>query len=120
MTRWIFLVSVTLTLGGCAVGFGNDLPPRLANPIAWDGLGPDPRRPVQPVRAVQNAAFKKAEISKSPAREAELATFPEFSPEWRKINDEIQAEADARLAKRLIICRGCGASNSGDHTGSIN
>lgn len=40
-------------------------------------------------------------------REAELARLPTYSREWVALRRTIDAEEDARIAKILIICRGC-------------
>jgi hypothetical protein len=48
-----------------------------------------------------------------------MAALPKYSPEWWSVHDAIELEADAKLAKAMIICRGCLPQNDGDRTGSI-
>ena len=105
--RSLFL-PVVLALCGCSSGQQAWIaqPHRL---VAWDGLGRDPALP-----AVKRAHTKpekpKSEIqekSKTEDREAALAGLREYSREWAAVRKAIDAEEDARLAKILVICRGC-------------
>jgi hypothetical protein len=52
-------------------------------------------------------------------KEVELTALQKFSPEWWSVREAIDADADARLAKNLIICRGCLPSGAEDRTGSV-
>lgn len=53
-----------------------------------------------------------ARASSVARRERELAMLPKNSPEWWALHNKIEADEDLRLAKTLIICRGCDSSGS--------
>jgi hypothetical protein len=59
-----------------------------------------------------------AETVASP-KESELALLTKFSSEWWNVHDAIESDANAKLAKVLIICRGCLSPKDNDRTGSI-
>jgi hypothetical protein len=52
--------------------------------------------------------------------EGELAALKPYSPEWWSVRDAIDRDADAKLARKLIICRGCFAAELDDETGRVN
>ena len=54
----------------------------------------------QPVRLAQAGIV-------TPSGPDRLAAFQVHPPEWWTILSEIEAEEDARLAKVLVICKGC-------------
>jgi hypothetical protein len=123
MGRWILLTSVAVMLSGCC-GFGGGC--GVGSPaglLAWDGLSPEYSKPL-PKRSVRIMRSKLTTSIKNTAehpseKDVELAALPKNSPEWWSLHDAINAEADAKLAKNLIICHGCLPSNSDDRTGSI-
>jgi hypothetical protein len=51
--------------------------------------------------------------------EAALAAVPKYSKEWVALYEAMQAKNDAKLARAMIICRGCLPRADGDRTGSI-
>jgi hypothetical protein len=123
MARWIILFSITLTLSGCC-GFAGCCGVGLSTrSLAWDGLGPnDPNRPWRRPNPRTNAKQTHtvvASVEQPSDKGAELAALPKNSPEWWALHDEIEAAADTKLAKSLIICRGCLPSNADEQTGSI-
>lgn len=90
---------------------------RVANapnmPSASDGLGS------RPVGIHKNGQIKRAKQSVSaPDMATELAALAKFSPEWWALHDAIERREDEKLAKTMIICRGCLVEET-DHTGSI-
>lgn len=109
---------VLLLLAGCASGqdgFGR----RSASPgvraVAWDGLGPDPERPLHKARKdIDTAASALA--GREQQRQRKLATLQPYSAAWWAVYDEIEADRDASLTKRLAICAGCGAELPPDET----
>lgn len=116
MTRWQLLIPITLALGACAeIGTGRSQTLTDASAAAHRLTAADPaaRRDKSSAPAVTSAAAAPTD------REAELALLPQGSKEWWKLHDEIEAEADARLAKALIICSGCFATDTADQTASI-
>jgi hypothetical protein len=67
-------------------------------------------------------AQKKTETMASgdaSAKEAELAALKPYSKEWWSIRDAIDRTDEIKLARKLIICRGCMPSEPADQTGSI-
>jgi hypothetical protein len=123
MSKWFLLTSIAVTLGGCC-GFGGGcgVTPS-ARLLAWDGLNPEYSNPIlMRSRGTSSRTHTTAieTTSKHPSdKEAELAALPKNSPEWWSIREMIDAQADARLAKNLIICRGCLPSSADERTGSI-
>jgi len=57
--------------------------------------------------------------SNQPIRLAHAAP-PNRSPEWWAILNAIEAEEDARLAKILVICKGCFGPIGDDHPDHSN
>ncbi|MFT4118102.1 hypothetical protein [Bradyrhizobium sp.] len=99
---------------GCAVA-----PAQEHRPIAWDGLGQDPNRPVAPKRRA--ASHTPAQSDPNKERERVLGTLRPYSDAWWAVHDEIEAEHDRQLGAKLKICRDCVPSQppSDDVTGSI-
>jgi len=88
---------------------------------AWDGLGVDPNRPAQMTRSIRAKPVVRTADDNGRKKEAELARLKKFSPEWWSLHDQIEAAIDARLAKIMVICRGCLPARTDDQpTGSIN
>jgi hypothetical protein len=100
--RWSILVSVFLMLGGCSSSRQAWVAVPHGALVAWDGLGQDPN--VRPIKHARVANKPPPEID---SREAALATLPEYSREWVSVRKEMDAAEDARIAKILVICRGC-------------
>jgi hypothetical protein len=111
-TRWMVLLPVVLALCGCSSSRQVWIVQPHPSLVAWDGFGRDPTLP--PIKRARTKAEKpkpesedKETESAIQAREAKLAGLPTYSREWVALRKEIDAEEDARLAKILIICRGC-------------
>jgi hypothetical protein len=103
-TRWLVLLPFVLALCGCSGNQVWDSQPHRSL-AAWDGPGRDPK-----LRAIKRARAKPEEPKSAiENREAELAGLREYSREWVTLRREIDAEEDARIAKILVICRGCEA-----------
>ena len=73
-------------------------------PFAWDGSGNDPNRPRGKKKRVQ---ILTDENPATRAREEALASLRPNSTAWWTIHNEIEAEHDKRLARKLLICAGC-------------
>ncbi len=105
-TRWLAILAAVLALCGCSSSqqiWTTQPPPTHGPHVAWDGLGRDPNLP-----AIKRARSKPEKPkSANEDREAELVGLREYSREWVAVRKAIDAEEDARLAKILIICRGC-------------
>ena len=118
MLKSVAIILAALALPGCATADHNcreDLPRKLA---AWDGLGRDPN---EPARARRTLATKNPTDAASsiPDDEVMLAAVPKYSKEWVALYDTMRARDDARLARVLMICRGCFPLADGDRTDSI-
>jgi hypothetical protein len=122
MAKSVALILVTLALGGCATADHSSRESLPGKSFAWDGLGRDPN---EPARARRTMATKKKPVdtasltASEPDDEAALAAVPKYSKEWVALYEAIRARDDAKLARALIICRGCLPRVDGDRTGSI-
>jgi hypothetical protein len=81
--------------------------------LSWDGHGPFPDRfvPVSKRHLVKQASVRKtnealASDDTSP-NEEDLAKLRPYSKEWGAALDAMNRAADAKLKRKLIICRGC-------------
>lgn len=72
--------------------------------LAWDGSGHDPNRPR--VR-VKRAVVSVDEDDANRKREQVFTTLRPYSAAWWAIHDEIKANHDKRLARKLVICGSC-------------
>ncbi|MDA9436566.1 hypothetical protein [Bradyrhizobium sp. CCBAU 51627] len=114
MARHILvLLSFCAALAGCA-----SAPAAERRPIAWDGLGQDPNRPVVTKRGIANRAAPESDPNLE--RQRVLSTLRPYSEAWWAVHDEIEAENDRQLGSKLVICGSCVTQPpSGDTTGSI-
>jgi hypothetical protein len=106
MLKSIAIILAAFALAGCATAdhSSREILPR--NSIAWDGLGRDPNRPARGHRTT--AAKRPTDTALStPDDEAVLAAVPKYSKEWVVLYEAMQARDEARLARAMIICRGC-------------
>ena len=46
-------------------------------------------------------------MASMPDDDAALAALPKYSKEWVALYEAIEARAEAKLARAMIICRGC-------------
>jgi hypothetical protein len=122
MKRWHLLIPIMLALGASG-GIGNGRGETLANVPAASGR-PSPGL-AQPGASAETIATEPPATTTAatsvalPDEDAALALLPKYSPQWWALHDAIEAEADARLAKALIICSGCFSPGPDDQTGSI-
>nr|WP_081493674.1 hypothetical protein [Bradyrhizobium yuanmingense] len=94
----ITAVSAAFLLTGCASA---PLPPSYA--IAWDGLGRNPNLPYRARRVTSSPIA----YEHNKQRERVLLALRPYSEAWWAVHDEIEAENDQQLSKRLVICSGC-------------
>ena len=107
----MMFVLAALALSGCCASSTGCYVPVPGVPTAWDGDGPSPDG--------------EAPLRKKPVRRAKLAT--EISGAQRSevgVTSEVAAEDaaardEARLKRKLMICRGCLPPATGETTGSI-
>ena len=115
----IALFFLPIALCSCAapadrVSFNTSPKPRM---FAWDGSGDNPNAPRIKVKRVQVSADENSANRK---RQEVLNSLRPYSAAWWAIQDEIEADHDKRLARKLVICVGClRHSLPDDVTGSI-
>lgn len=117
--RLAFVIAAGLALSGCCLdGSGCYTPPTAGALISWDGLGPLPKpQHAKPLR-VRSTIDTAAPEDNSP-NEEDLAKLRPYSKEWGATLDAMNRAADAKLRKKLIICRNCMPPEPDDETGSI-
>jgi hypothetical protein len=114
----IALLFLPIALCSCAapdrVSFDTSPKPRM---FAWDGSGHNPNAPRIKVKRVQVSADENSANRK---REEVLTSLRPYSSAWWAIQNEIEADHDKRLARKLVICAGClRHSPQDDATGTI-
>jgi hypothetical protein len=122
--RLIFVIAAGLSLGGCCLGTGCYEQPTTNARLSWDEHGPFPDR----FAAVSKRRVKRAIVRKTnealasddaSPNEEDLAKLRPYSKEWGAALEAMNRAADAKLRRKLIICRGCMPPEPGDQTGSI-
>jgi hypothetical protein len=114
--RLVLVLAAALALSGCCLGSDRYIPPPTNVLTSWDGLGPLPKRNHPKRVKIQKASEVTEDTSPN---EDELAKLRPYSKEWGEVLDAINRAADAKLRKRLIICRGCLPPEPDDQTASI-
>jgi hypothetical protein len=117
MLKSIAFILAAFALAGCATADHSSREILPGNSTAWDGHGRDLNRPARGRRTI--AAKKSTDASSTPDDEAVLAAVPKYSKEWVALYEAMRARDEARLARVLIICRGCFPLADGEPTGSI-
>jgi hypothetical protein len=116
--RLAFASIAALTLFGCCPG-----PDCYLVPTSTVLTHPDEPRLFAERKHVRVAKARKKADPPPPdedaRREAELSKLKPYSEQWWSVQDAIEQAAEAKLAKRLIICQGCMVSAPADETGSI-
>jgi hypothetical protein len=115
MLNWVAIILAALALSGCATADHDCREGLPGKSIAWDGLGRDPN---EPARAHRTLAIKSPTeaASSAPDDEVVLAAVPKYSKEWVALYETMLARDDAKLARDMIICRGCFPLADGDRT----
>jgi len=123
--RLALAIAAGLGLSGCCLGGGCYVQPPNSALANWDGLGPPPKRNNAKRVKVRKTIERVASKDDSPSEEelarseAELAKLKPYSKEWATALDALNRAVDAKLKKKLIICRNCMPPEQADHTGSI-
>jgi hypothetical protein len=131
--RLIAFVVATLALAGCCASGNGCYVPVPGVPTAWDGAGTRPGEgPASPRQ--QRTARPKTEIIVGPITHASGDPRPQSvvsssgsagpgasdADKARDQKEAVEREADARLTKRLMICRNCLPSATGpDAVGTV-
>jgi hypothetical protein len=115
--RLAFVIAVGLPLSGCCIGSGCYIQPPVGALTSRDGLGSLPKR--HHVKRVKVARSEAVPVEENSPSEEELSKLRPYSKEWGAVLDAINRAADAKLKKKLIICRNCMLPEPEDQTGSI-
>jgi hypothetical protein len=106
MHKSVAVILAAFALAGCATADHNcreGLPRKL---FASDGLGRGPNDTARAHRTLANKKPTDAALS-IPDDEVVLSAIPKYSKEWVALYETMRARDDAKLARALIICRGC-------------
>jgi len=108
----VTLIAMTFVAAGCASAQAP-----LGGPVAWDGLGQDPNKPLRNTKRMMRLPAKPDPIAE---RQKALNSLQPYSAAWWAVHDEIEAEEQRRVNKKIVICRACAPTASPeDHTGSL-
>ena len=112
------MVAAGLTLSGCCLGSGRYIQPSPLTLTSWDGRTPLPK-PKHAKPANVRKTSKAVAPDDDSLHETELGALKPYSNEWWSVRDAIDRAAEVKLAKKMIICRGCMPREPEDQTGSI-
>jgi len=102
----ILLLFLPLALCSCAAPVARTYPDSSLKyrTFAWDGLGLNPNRP----RAKTKRVSVPADDDRANEKRKEVFSYLRpYSAAWWAVRDEIDADHDRRLARKLVICSGC-------------
>ena len=122
--RLAFAITAGLVLSSCSHGSGCYLPPPNSPLTYWDGLGSGPAPDKVKSTKLRKSTNAQGMDGPTATREAApeesaLAGLKPYSAEWWSARDAIDRADEAKLAKKLIICRDCMPSKPNDSTASI-
>jgi hypothetical protein len=120
VVKWLALAG-TIALSGCCVSGNGCYAPVPGAPVAWDGLGAPP----SPSGFGSGAGDEPVEPRRKPRRNHEIVVGPlngtvrsgdsQAVPSDRWEREQAANRADeARLAKKLMICRDCSTAPARD------
>jgi hypothetical protein len=118
LPRFIVFVLAAGALAGCCASSSGCYVAVPGIPMAWDGAGarPDdgapPRRP-----STKRMARSKTEVAIGAIANARADAEPPSEQGWAQ-EAAAGRDADAKLAKQIMICRGCLPARDDDATGS--
>ena len=123
--RFVFLLAAALSLCGCCREPGSFSPHSVRAVSNWDGLAPAPDQGRIPRRHSDiSSARAQAIDAQQIAAEADpfdedLSKLRRYSKEWVAAFDASNRAADAKLNRKLVICRGCLSPETNDQARSI-
>ncbi len=122
LLRFAVIAVCGVALAGCCMSTSGCYVPVAGIPAASDGISVQPGDDGDPPpRQSKKVAPAKSRIVVGPVAD-EPADRKPHSEEWVARKEAADREADARLARQLVICHGClppPASTDGDVTGSV-
>jgi hypothetical protein len=108
----VALIAMSFAVASCASAQAP-----VGGHFAWDGLGQDPNKPLRNAKRVMRLPAKP---DPNAERQKVLNTLQPYSAAWWAIHEEIEAEEQRRVNKKIVICRTCAPTASPeDHTGSM-
>ena len=108
----VALIAMSFVVVGCASAQAP-----LGGLFAWDGLGQDPNKPLRNTKRMMRLPAKP---DPNAERQKVLNALQPYSAAWWVVHDEIEAEEQSRINKKIVICRACAPTASpDDHTGSV-
>jgi hypothetical protein len=108
----VALIAMHFVTVGCAAAQAP-----VGGRFAWDGLGQDPNKPL---RNTKRMVRLPAKPDPNADRRKMLNTLQPHSAAWWIVQDEIEAEEQRRVNKKIVICRACAPTASPeDHTRSV-
>jgi len=120
ISRCVACVFAALTLAGCCASGTTCDTPAVGPHAAWDGLGPAPDDNVKPSAAKPAKVSRPRNVSVRPVADVSGEHRPQSKDEWERQQAADKAD-EAKLSKKMIICRGCSAASSQgeDATGGV-
>jgi hypothetical protein len=107
LARSTVLVLAAAALAGCCASGSGCYVAVPGIPTAWDGTGTPPDDSARPRRRPKaRLARSKAEVAIGSVGSARAEARPRSEQDWAQ-QEAADREADARLAKKMLICRGC-------------
>jgi hypothetical protein len=97
-----FLVAL-IAMHFVAVGCASAQAP-VGGRFAWDGLGQDPNKPLRNAKRIMRLPAKP---DSNAARQRVLNSLQPYSAAWWIVHDEIEAEEQRFVNKKIVICRAC-------------
>ena len=118
ISRLFAFLAVALLLANCCA-LGNGCAPAAQAPLAWDGLGSAPAEDAQPVELKPKkhaGATREIVEGRGKPGAAESSRTPQGNESWdeKHAADEVE---EAKLRRKLIICRSCAGESAGRDTG---
>ena len=107
LARFTVLVLAAAALAGCCASGSGCYVAVPGIPTAWDGTGTPPDDSARLRRRVTaRLARSKAEVAIGSVGSARAEAKPRSEQDWAQ-QEAADRAADARLARQLMICRGC-------------
>lgn len=110
-TKFMAFFVASVALSGCCVSGNGCVAPAPGAPVAWDGLGKSPTGSAEPgeVKRPRRPTARHRQIIVGPINDTQPQPRTEAkarNDEWTRLPNE-DTEADAKLARKLKICRNC-------------
>ena len=117
--RLALLTAASFILSGCCGGSQGYLHPGMRD--NWGRLVPTPYQPIKArkKRVTEATRPKAPPLEEASHQEQALDGLRPYSKEWWSVREALDRASEAKLGKKLIICRDCMPSTQDEQTGSI-